>query len=73
MTPEAFKAARLALGLTQVELGEAFGLDIQDSPKKSRQCRTIQNWESTGPVHPLAALALEGLAARMTNDQEQAA
>ena len=50
MTPDVFRAARNQLGLTQTQLGHAFG----------RSLRQVQTWEQHGPddlaVRYMAAL-----------------
>jgi len=55
MTPAAVKAARLALGMTQSQLGIA----LRMSPD---QGRSVRNWESgRNPISGPASLALEAL------------
>ena len=55
MTPDSVKAARLALGLTQSQLGAALRLAPDEG-------RTVRNWESgRNKISGPASLALEAL------------
>lgn len=55
MTPAEFRAAREALGLTQIALAKALGM-------KERQIRNLET--GAVPIKRVIALAIEALAAR---------
>ena len=52
MTPAEFRAARLALGLTQTEMGQRLG------GERPYALRTVQSWESGERGIPPAVAAL---------------
>lgn len=64
MTKEEFKAARLELGLTQTEMGQALGVSLN----------IVQKWESGDrPIRQVVAMAMELLLERHRRKNEDAA